>query len=307
MKKTLFLATYFNNPHFIAFQKLSFHKFIDGIFDFAVLDDSASDTISLISQRKSEEEIPEQCKLNGVQHIKVPQSIHAPISEGGLVPEYNFFAGIHHPTVRHQAVLRWLFDNYKSLSFNQYETVVLMDADMFFYKKINIKQYMENFDMLGSWRDMFFTQELINRNPTPEIQGLLNTRIVHYTLCLLFINMETINNLETFDNGSFAKITDTGGRTKYYIINNPQYNFGFINCGHIKEYQVDLFDKGDPIKDPPILHYRGGSNWSYETQDFYIQKLNRIWEKYIPEFYQSHLEIKHNVISQNKEHIILPK
>lgn len=305
MKNTLFIATYFNNPHFIDLQVKSFKKFVQDEYDFAVIDDSDANTVSLLSGQRASDEIRNECSKYGVRHIAVPQSVHAPISQGGLVPLDNEFAGIHHPTVRHQAVLRWIFDNHRSLGFDQYQTLVLLDADMFFKQPVNMKQYMEDYDMMGSWRDLLITQEHLALNSSDEVRNMLGTKFKHFTLCLLLINMQTVKNLETFNNASFARVTDTGGKTKYFIEGNHQYKFNFMKDFNSQEYRLDFFSKTTTIQDEAeIIHYRGGSNWDYQTKDYYYEKLYRMLKRFAPDLCPPEWKsVGHDLASRSGEHV----
>ena len=138
MKNTIFLATYFNNPQFIEWQAKSFKKFVEDEYDFTVLDDSQDSTRSIISNGSARDEIRNEAAKHGAGYIQVPQSIHAYESQGGYVPNIN--PSVEHPTERHQALIRWLFRNNKSLGFDQYKTMVLLDSDVFIKVPINIRQ-----------------------------------------------------------------------------------------------------------------------------------------------------------------------
>jgi len=233
----------------------------------------------------------------------VPQSVHNFIDLGGLVRRDDPNINLHHPTERHQAVLRYILNNYKKLGFDQYKTVVLMDADMFFKKPINISEYMEDYDMLGSWReqDTFIPAD----NHSDDIVALAGKHIKFFTLCLLFINMEKLKDcLETLDNRSYIKVTDTGGRTHRFIEENPQYKFGFLKDFNSGEYRVDFFSKTTTIQDDAeIIHYRAGSNWSLENIVYYKAKLNNMLKRFLPEFAHNDV-ISIDAVSANKEHVI---
>jgi hypothetical protein len=309
MKTTLFLATYFNNPHFIELQLKSFQKYIEDDFDFAVIDDAADDTISLLSSQLAKNEIQSECQKNGVRYIPIPQSVHTFVENGGLVPHDSPDINLHHPTERHQAVLRWILNNHKSLGFDQYKYLVILDADMFFKKPIKMSEYMENYDIMGAHREQTINVAALDqerRNKlSEEVKSLDGKKLNFFTMCLLFINMQTVKNLETMDNRSYRIITDTGGRTHEFIERNPQYKYLYLGDMNSQEYRVDFFFKKDrPYSEEiaEIIHYRGGSNWSYETHEYYFEKLNRMLERYVPEMYKKYIDIDHNVISRTGEH-----
>jgi hypothetical protein len=314
MKTTLFIATYFNNAHFIEHQVNSFKTFVKDDYDFSVIDDSTDSVKSLLTENLSRNDIISECQKYGVGYIPVPQTVHALIENGGLIVKDAPHIDPHHPTERHQACLRWIFNNYKQLGFDQYKYLVLLDADMFFRKPISISEYMEGYDMAGSHREQTVNlssldADRLSRIPD-EIRRMDGQKLDFFTLCLLFINMQTVKNLETIDNRSFRIITDTGGRTKKFIDDNPQYKFLFLKDWNSAEYRVDFFSKEGPRapdgteNSPELIHYRGGSNWDYQSRDYYSEKLYRLFKKYIPEIEISYkYKADHDVISKSKEHI----
>lgn len=312
MKTTLFLATYFNNPHFIELQSKSFQKFIQDDYDFAVIDDAAPHTVSILSGNQASAEIRSECEKYNVRHIPVPQTVHSFVENGGLVPHDAPDINLDHPTERHQAVLRWILDNYKNLGFDQYQYLVLLDADMFFKKSIKMSEYMEDYDIMGAAREQTINIGALDPDRkscvSEEVKALDGQKFTFFTMCLLFINMQTVKNLGTMDNRSYRIITDTGGRTKQFISENPQYKYNFLKDWNSAEYRTDFFSKEGPRaldgseNNPEIIHYRGGSNWDYQSRDYYLVKLNRLFKKFIPELYQSGTEIQHNVVSRSGEH-----
>lgn len=307
MENTLFASTCFNAPHFIELQLKTFNKFVEDKFAFVVIDDSTDTTRSILSGNLAKPEIKTECDRLGIRCINVPQSIHNFEDQGGLVirhPNTN----LNHPTERHQSLLRYIFNNNKSLGFNQYKTFALMDADMFFKKPINVSKYMEGIDMLGSHRDqvLHFPEEMKRYLPerTQKLDGI---KIDFFTLCILWINMQTVNNLEKLDNSSFRSVTDTGGKTYFFMQDNPQYKYFFLQDCNSPEYRVDFFAKenvgANESEGAEFLHYRAGSNWSHENVGYYRAKLNKMLEKYLPEFATNEV-LSEDVISANKEHII---
>ena len=63
------------------------------------------------------------------------------------------------------------------LGFDQYKTVVLMDADMFFKKPINISEYMEDYALLGSWREQVIKYSHPLYVPPEDIKQLTGKRV----------------------------------------------------------------------------------------------------------------------------------
>lgn len=299
MKNTLFLATYFNNAHFIKIQDELFRKFIKDEYEFAVVDDSTDSARSIVSGKLAKEDIPSECSIYGARHIKVPQSVHAFFRDGGYVPNpENYHApDINHPTNRQQAVIRWLIANHKTLGFDQYKTLVIMDADILIRKPIKITEYF-NTDLLGTGRKQFIDLPLTTYGSqffTDRIKTLDKSYISFYNTCLLFINMQKVTNFDQFDIGTWPE-TDTGSKTNFFIKDNPQYNCAFIGDKYDKESQIDILIKltdntGEinlnkvdvDTEAAEIIHFRASSNWNYDTSEFYKAKLNRMLKKHIPE------------------------
>lgn len=304
MKNTLFIATYYNNPQFIEWQYKSFKKYVEDDFDFTVLDDSEDSTRSIISNGSAREEIRNECIKYGARHLPVPQSIHAYEMHGGYVPNEN--PTVNHPTERHQALMRWLFRNYKQLGFDQYKTLVLLDADVFIRQPINIFNYMTH-DIIGSSRSQHISLPLgsFPDKMFPEkVKQVNNTTIQFFTFCIMCINMQKVQNLETIDVGSWPQ-TDTGSRTNFFIKENPQYTYAYMSDRGDAEFRTELYSK-DPNfthDSAEFLHYRGGSNWSYENTEYCRLKLNKVLVKYFPGFTQE-VQGTHQVQSRDGEHII---
>lgn len=305
MKNTLFISTYFNNPHFIELQFKSLKKFVKDEYDFAVLDDSEDDTRSIISNNLAREEIRNECNRFNINYIQVPQSIHAYYSQGGYVPDEN--PTVHHVTERHQALIRWLFKNYRSLGLDQYKTLALMDADAFIKKDINMSEYMSH-DIIGTWRrqDIILPLGKFSDKMFPEkVKQLDRTTIEFFTLCLMFINLQKVNNLETMDIGSWPE-TDTGSKTNFFMKDNPQYTYAYLYDKHDSEFRIDLLSKNETANgdECEIIHYRAGSNWLSENSNYYREKLNRMLKTYLPDLATDNVESQHNLRSRDGEHLL---
>lgn len=305
MKNTLFVATYHNNPHFIEYQFRSFQKFVQDEFEFAVLDDSEDTTRSILSGNLAREDIRNECVKWGAKHIAVPQSIHAYYSQGGYVPDEN--PTTHHPTERHQACIRWLFKNYRQLGFDQYKTMVLLDADVFIKQPINISQYME-YEIIGTGRTQAIDLPLgqfPDKMFPPRVKAINGTVINFLTLYIMLINLEKVNNLETMDIGSWPA-TDTGSKTNFFIKDNPQYVCSYLNERHDSEYRIDVISKSNnyTADSAEFIHYRAGSNWLYESTDYYREKLNRVLKRYLPDIAPNIPNTQQEFRSRDGEHIL---
>ncbi len=301
MKNTLFVSTYYNNPAFIELQLKSFTKFVEDDFDFIVIDDSTDSTKSLVTGNLVKEEFHNECKKLGIKFYEVPQNIHATHSNGGLVPD-----GLpaNHPTERHRACLHWIFKNNKLLGFDQYKTVVLTESDLFIKKPINISNYMDGYDIIGTGRtNTRLVKETNTTQYWPEqIKDINEITIDFLTMYLTFFNTQKIKNLEEINIGGFAG-TDTGGQSHFFFANNPEYKKLFLKIGNNKDDQLDFFSKEQPSEyESEFIHYRGGSNWDHQSIDYYNEKLNRLFKKYIPEFHKNNSTLKSNLTSRDGEH-----
>jgi hypothetical protein len=305
MKKTAFVSTYYNNAHFIELQSKCLYKNILDSYDFIVLDDSEDDTKSLLTNKNSNQEIIEECEKHGARHIRVPQSIHAYERDGGYVPNHN--ASTNHPTERHQAVLRWLFKNYKSLGLNNYEYLALTDADVFIKKPLKMEDYME-YDIVGTGRTQTIDLPL-GKFPdnmfSSKVKTLNGKTIYFFTFFIMFFNLKTVKNLSEIDVGSFPA-TDTGSQSHFFIQENKQYTFHFLSERHDSDVRIDVASKNSSFDadSAELLHYRAGSNWSYESSDYYKAKLNLMLKKYLPDFTDDQSSISFPVKSRDGVHII---
>lgn len=300
--KTLFISTHYNAPHFIKFQVESFNIFIKNDFEIVIMDDSRNNMKSLFSERIASEEIYEESQKYDLRYIRVPQSIHTTISNGGLVPD-----GLpcDHPTERHRAHLHWIIKNHKILGFDKYNIIVFIESDMFAKKSIDIESYMGDYDLMGPGRkNIHLVREKQNPNQEWALQSqhLDEITISFFPMYMLFVNMQRVNNLETLDVGGFAG-TDTGGKTYFFLQDNPQYKYFFMEIINNREYQIDFISKfAFTGKEADFIHYRAGSNWDYQNEEYYQEKLKRLFRDFVPEIkYDYHL-LKHNLISRDKEH-----
>ena len=195
---TLFIPTYYNAPHFMEFQLRSLRLFIQNDFEMVVVDDSKNDTKCLLSDRLARAEISNESKRLGLRRIQVPQNIHKTILHGGLVPN-----GLpaDHPTERHRACLHWLLRNHKSLGFDKYDTLAMIESDMFVRKSMNIKNYIEDYDLMGPGR----TNVCLRQDPgidqqwPAELKNSNEITISFFPMYMLFVNMRIVQNLEDFD------------------------------------------------------------------------------------------------------------
>lgn len=295
------ITTYYNAPHFMELQFKTFEKFAGCGANLVIINDAEDDTKSLLSGYPARQEIHSMACVLNLEHHFVPQSVHRNISDGGLVP--NGFPA-NHPTERHRACLHWILNNYQNLGFHDSDITIIAESDLFPRKMIDFKTYGGDYDLLGTGRLNLHLKKTCQPNQywPIQIKDLDSITIDFFTMYLLFINNENVNNIEQLDIGGFAG-TDTGGKTSFFLKDNPQYKHKFLQIGGNKDYQVDFFSNEKPDEDSEFIHYRAGSNWDLQSKDYYKEKLNRMLVKYIPEFAENITLSQKDLSSRDKEHI----
>ena len=282
--KTLYIASYYNAPHFIAVQKELLSKYSVDI-DFVVANDADDTVPSLLSPTLAKEDIEKECNRLGVRHVRVPQSVHLCKSEGGLVP--NGFP-CSHPTERHRACLHWILRNHKIINENNCELFVLSDTDLFPTKFLDFKEYMEDLDILGTGRRHHVVRtyeegQYWPDDDIPEMSDVKEMDVDHLTMYIFMADLRKVLNLESMDIGGFAG-TDTGGKSHFFLKEN-NYRYKFLECGRDFENQaMPIAKSGASETNLDFIHIlAGGSNWDYQSLEYYKEKIRRILLKYIPE------------------------
>lgn len=321
--KVLFTSTYYNNPAFIELQLKSLKLFLTEEFIFLVMDDSATDTVSMIDGSPAEQAIKAECERLGVQYAKVPQHIHTNKSKGGLVPDG---APAGHPTERHRACLHWILQNNKTIGWDNYDYVMLSESDLLLRKPVEIHKLMIDGirTIAGTGRKKYEVNRTIGDDaewPT-EHAGKMQVTIDFFTMYLLIFRMhhhpklhcQPIKNIETMDIGGFGG-TDTGGKTSLLLAQLQKSDYHFIEIAGNTDYQVDFFKNVDIFNEhqnfeetAQFVHYRGGSNWDYQSQEYYWEKFYRMLKQYVPELYDASTA-RHsatNLTSRDKQHTFKP-
>jgi hypothetical protein len=280
MGKTLFVSTYYNNPAFMGLQLACLREFVRGEWDFRVVNDAGDDTRCLFSGAAATVEIEREAERLRLVCERVPQGVHENESRGGLVPD-----GLpaSHPTERHRACLHWIFKNHKRLGFDGYDHFVLMESDMFFAKEVNAREYFSGHDITAPMRKGC---ELVRTGDPdqywPErIKGVERITVDFFPMYFFAVDMRVVKNLETINIGGFAG-TDTGGQTCFFLEDNPGYTVFPMLMSDTREYQVQFISKTRPDESAEIIHYRAGSNWDCQSKDYYDEKLERLFEAFIP-------------------------
>ena len=303
MKNTAFVATYYNNPHFIELQAKTLSKYVEDSYDFFVLDDSEADTKSILTNNLARDEIKAECLKYGAIYTPIPQTIHQYMRNGGYVP--NESPTTHHPTERHQALMRYLLTNPKKLKIDKYKHLVLMDADVFFKQPISVEAYMTH-DIIATHRIQDIKLPLSEHHPAmfpPRVRELDGKTINFFTFFIMFVNLQRVTNLHSIDVGSWPA-TDTGSKSNFFITDNPQYSYKWLNERHVGEVRIDVVSKSDDFDEfgAEFVHYRAGSNWLYESSDYYKAKLHRMLKRYLPDLAKPEWDIHQDLTSRDGEH-----
>jgi hypothetical protein len=90
-----------------------------------------------------------------------------------------------------------------------------------------------------------------------------------------------------------------------------------LGIGTDKMYQVDFFAKEPSIingnlprtessdESAEFIHYRAGSNWDYQSIQYYNEKMRRMFNKYIPCINVNIPKPKNDLKSRDGEHVFL--
>ncbi len=320
--KILFTSTYYNNPAFIELQLLSLQKFCVQPFDFLVMDDSEDETKSLVTGGCATTEIKAECERLGVKYHKVPAWIHANKINGGLVPNGE---PANHPTERHRACLHWILANTQLLGWGAYNYVALAESDMLLRKFVDFHQIMNQgvLQLCGTGRS---NTQVNRKNPNQsdwpaEYAEHSNVTIDFLTMYLTIFNIDKPINFKALDITGFGG-TDTGGCTSL-LLRHMEYcrDYKFIEISGNTDYQVDFFytnmlgfgqqaTSGQSFEaEAQFVHYRGGSNWDYQTQEYYWEKFYRMLRQYVPDLYNAGTA-RHStttLTSRDKEHSFKPE
>lgn len=252
--KVLFFSYVYNRPDFVALQKKTLDAFCKDPHELIVFNDAPTDTACA--------EIEGMCKKLDVRCVRVPQSLH-------WTPK---------PGQRHIDSIKFSFQKF---GLDHKGIVVMLDADMFLIKPINVNEYMDGYDLIGGkqWR---------------EDRGKLVTYIAPG---LAFFNMTTLPNKHQINfRGDRVEgiLCDVGGHMYYYLQNNPSLKYrlfvapslerlsknadqlkseGFDNLAIELILNTDVKYGFEFHGDNHFLHYyAGGSNWPDYSAKFLAEK-----------------------------------
>jgi len=293
MKDILFVATYFNNSHFIEYQKICFDN-IENTYDFIILNDAnppnhKKPTKSLLSDTLAYHDIENECKKYNIRHIPLPKNVHTHESDGGYIPDG---LPLSHPTERHRSSINYFNQNYTKLVKKEYKAYVIVDADLFLKNKINLLDIMGENDMTGAKVASCIIQQKIDDKTSywpKEYKHIKEPiKITWPWPIFIMINLKHKDKIKDLNIGGLSG-TDSGGMIHFFI-EKYKLKLGSISCEcgpgtkYIGSEQSDI---GIYDNKEIFVHYRGGSNWDYNSKDFYFEKFYRLFETFFPEIHKN--------------------
>lgn len=276
--KVLIITHNYNCPRFIEVQAKTFKKFLKDDYEYVVFNDANNQNMA--------DQIENMCTTHNVSHVRIPQEIHdRPYQQrDGKYPNSA-------PHVRHADCVQYSMD---TLGFDHDDIILMLDSDMILIHPLSLSDYMKDKDIaafIRTFRDqvhfLWPGLTILNMKTLPEKR----------TLCF---NTGTINGAPA----------DSGGFTYYYLIKHPELRVVDINT--IFSHQLFLGDKhlnrqadngtdvhetvkmslykNNKFTDPEIkfllkqpdtfefyldhcfLHYREGSNYTKQPQNYHDHK-----------------------------------
>ncbi len=276
--KVLIFTFSYNRPDFIEIQYKTLKKFLKDDYEFVVFNDAPD-------LSENEKSITNMCKKLNIKHIRIPQNIHSkPYLKRWPGEDYN------HPTIRCCNVIQYSLNTY---GFNHDDIVLLLDSDIFLIREFSIQEFLKNYDIVS------FPQQKANNN------FIITQLSVHLT----FLNMPFLHNRNNMDFNCgkvFDVPVDAGGQTYFYLRNNPDLRIYYLNNQNIKEFycencfnlnknlcnhntvllkqlnfsenEINFIQSGpeniDFLFNKRFLHYRSGSNWNNQSEEYHRKKTN---------------------------------
>jgi hypothetical protein len=252
-------------PDFLEMQLSSFRKNIIGDFNFIVFNNALFD-----KNKDHYYAIHKFCKENNIQCIDVQKddNLVAKIHSYDGENVFNGFNEYSNPCIACAYPLCWMWEKFLV---EANDKICIIDSDMFFVDKKNIDCILDEFDIVYM----------------PQDKGNQSGDVVHYMwngLC--FMNLAKLPDKQSLSwwCGYCEKVpVDVGGRTHFYLKqykdklktkllkiyyygDDPECNFSPSNYEYLGIDDEKL-----------ILHYRGGSNWDYKSEDYHTKKT--LWLK----------------------------
>jgi hypothetical protein len=278
----LFVCPYYNNSHFIKIQIYSLRKYlINCNWKLLIIDDSKDNTINLITNKK--ENIFEEC-------IKFPDEIIY----------HKFLQNLHssnNTTIRHCTILNYIIQklsvNYK----NDFDYLVLFDADMCFINIFDPIIEISNYDIIGPKRTQWLSNIQISESP-----------IFHFFwVHCCFFNLKTITNIQEINFNQIPNTTtDTGSMMLEFLYNNPQYKLKYLNFSSGNEYIKEL-NYFEFFHNNNIIHFGSSSLWNIDNSKYINYNYSEIVDKFFNLIKNGLTNSDKLIIKKNYEEIWFPK
>ncbi len=274
--KVLIFTYAYNRPDFIELQHKTLKNFVEDDYEFIVFSDART--------ASNANAIKNTCDRIGIKHVRIPQDIHSkPYLQRW--PGENYQA----PAVRNVNAVMYSLN---TLGFDHDDILVLLDSDVFFLKKICIRDLLKEYNIVG--------------------QRIGNGYIIYPWHGLIFMDMKTLPDIRslTFNCGRVNnKPVDAGGQSYYYLRDHPEVKINYMNyfhagqlycddckknsaamCNHNSDYLTSLGFDDRLIKlmhtaqnieffhNQSIIHYRGGTNWDSRPNHFHTNKTAALHE-----------------------------
>jgi hypothetical protein len=199
-----------------------------------------------------ENEINATCKLLNIRCIRVPQNLHK----------------IDHPSRRHIDCIHYAF---RELGVKHNGIFVQLDSDIFPIDKISLTQLIKDFDLAVSLQKFHGISWINPIIALFDIRTLPNIGAMRW-------DCDPVNNI----------LTDTGGYTYYYLINNKDIHMGKLDrlyCNYEEKHILPLVSASVLTKKDYILH--GESFESLQQRGFDIDLIKILRNKAVHnlEFY----------------------
>ena len=185
----------YNRADFIEIQSKCLNKFLKEKDDYELI------VFNDATDPNYKQQIEQMCKTLKIVCVNFPQELH---HTGNLIDLMKpFKLDGTNGSVRHCQLVQYALDNF---GYNHNDIVGIMEGDVFLIKEFSIREYLKNYDFIGSIQT------------DREGKGL-----EYIWIGLTFLNIKNLPNVKdlnfdlTFINGTFL---DSGGSTYYYLKNN---------------------------------------------------------------------------------------
>jgi hypothetical protein len=282
---TLIITSAYNQPEFLEFQYRTFKKFLKEDFKFVVVDDSI--------EQHNTDAIKNICVTFSLEYIRFPQDMHC-----RYLPYPSCPTAI--ASVRHAEVMQYGIDK---CVLTHEGPVLIIDSDMFLIENFSVTDFLHGYHIASYVRS---AMELPSGLVPHKDKKFLWLGLVMFDTRTL----PALSTFNTGIASLPGLWTDSGGNTYHYLKNNPDLklrmidltnthietvpqpvliNFPGNNITHsqimntqflrdqgIKELTINLLQSLNSgvqfLHGTTFLHYRAGSNWDGQSDQFHIAK-----------------------------------